>query len=96
MIAGTMLSSRTAEAETRVNDFFTALDRPVAASEVPPSHSGGALPVIGASTLGVGALLAAAGLLSNAFTARAIDLSIGAFLMLLGVLFLRRHKGVSS
>ncbi len=96
MIAGTLLSSRTAEAETRVAEFFTALDRPVVASEVPPSGTSGALPVIGASTLGVGALLAVAGLLSNTFTARAIDLSIGAFLMLLGVLFIRRHKRVSS
>jgi SSS family transporter len=92
MIAGTLLSSRKAEAETRVNDFFVALDRPVAPSEVPPSGKSGALPIIGSSTLGVGVLLAAAGLLSNALTARIIDLTLGAILITLGVIFMRRHR----
>lgn len=92
MIAGTLLSSRKAEAEMRVNEFFVALDRPVAPSEVPPSGKSGALPVIGSSTLGVGVLLAAAGLLSNALTARIIDLTLGAILITLGVIFMRQHR----
>ncbi|MEN6600861.1 MAG: sodium/solute symporter [Bryobacteraceae bacterium] len=96
MVAGTMLTSRKAEAETRVNEFFVALDRPVAASEVPPSGKSGALPVIGASTFGVGILLTAAGLLSNVLTARVIDSAFGVFLLAIGVLFLRNHRKSQS
>jgi SSS family transporter len=96
MIAGTMLTSRNAEAEARVNEFFAALDKPVAANEVPPSGKSGALPVIGASTFGVGILLTAAGLLSNAFIARVIDSAFGVFLLAIGVLFLRNHRKSQS
>jgi solute:Na+ symporter, SSS family len=96
MVVGTMLAARRAEVDSRVAEFFAALDKPVAASEVPSSGMSGALPVIGASTLGVGGLLAAAGLLSNAFTARVIDLALGAFLMMLGFVFIRQHKRARS
>jgi len=96
MIAGTLFFTRKASAETRVDEFFAALDRPVADNEVPPSGSSGALPVIGASTLGVGVLLAAAGLLSRGLTARTIDLSIGGILITLGAMFLRRHRTAQS
>jgi len=96
MVAGTMLTSRKTEAETRVNAFFAALDKPIAISEVPPSGKSGALPVIGASTFGVGILLTAAGLLSNVLTARIIDSAFGVFLLAIGVLFLRNHRKSQS
>ncbi len=96
MIVGTLLTTRKADADQQVAEFFAALDRPVAPSEVPPSGASGALPVIGASTLGVGVLLAAAGLLSQSLTARTIDLALGAILILLGVVFVRQHKKIQS
>jgi SSS family transporter len=90
MVAGTLLtSSRGAEPEA-VRVFFRGLDKPVAASEGRSNMNAGTNSVIGISTLGVGALLLVAGLLSGSPAAAVIDICCAALLGLLGVLFLRK------
>ncbi|MGH9398160.1 MAG: sodium:solute symporter family transporter [Terriglobia bacterium] len=89
MWLGTVCFSTDEEEQTRIRRFFVALDRPVAASEVGKT---GASPLraIGVATMGVGALLALAGILSHSSTARIMDLAVGAGLIVLGVAYYRR------
>jgi hypothetical protein len=91
-VLGMVLGSLSAPRDPAVDQFFEALDRPVRKEEVPPSGTSGALPVIGASTVGVGVLLIVAGLFSGSNTARLMDLSIGAALLAGGYLFLRSYR----
>ncbi|HEX5481779.1 MAG TPA: hypothetical protein VFZ08_04050, partial [Terriglobia bacterium] len=76
------------EERTRIRRFFVALDRPIDASEVKETASS-PLRAIGVATLGVGILLAAAGLLSHTFTARIMDLAVGGGLIVLGAVCYR-------
>jgi SSS family solute:Na+ symporter len=69
--------------------FFEGMDRPVQASEVAAQTGNPAAPVLGLSTMGVGGLLIAAGILSGSRTAQAIDFAVGAVLITIGVLFRR-------
>jgi len=74
--------------------FFQALDTPIADSELPKKGSNPAGPVLGVSTMAVGALLAVAGVFSGSALARWIDLSVAALLVVVGLLF-RRQKASS-
>ncbi len=89
MWLGSLYFSTDEEEQGRIRRFFAALDRPVTASEVKET---GASPLraIGAATLGVGLLIAVAGILSQSFMARAMDLAIGAALILLGAAYFRK------
>ena len=69
--------------------FFEGMDRPVEASEVAVNTGNPAAPVLGLSTMCVGGLLVAAGILSGSRTAQGIDFSVGAVLITIGVLFRR-------
>jgi solute:Na+ symporter, SSS family len=88
-VLGMIVGSLTAPPDPGVDKFFEALDQPVRKEEVPPSGTSSALPVIGASTAGVGVLLVVAGLFSGSATARWMDLGIGAILLAGGALFFR-------
>jgi Na+/proline symporter len=90
MVAGTLLSHRTPEEETRVAKFFDAIDTPIRSDEVPGKGGNPSAPVLGISTIAVGLLLALAGIFSGSATARIIDISIGAVLIGIGFLFRRR------
>lgn len=76
--------------QTRIRRFFAAFDRPVTREE---KREGAASPVraIGISTIGVGVLLAAAGILSHSIRARALDLALGAGFVILGILYARKE-----
>ncbi|MES2221972.1 MAG: sodium/solute symporter [Acidobacteriota bacterium] len=71
----------------RVDEFFLALDKPVQASEIPSKGGNPAGPVLAMSTLGVGVLIAVAGLISRSTAARIIDPVVGLILIGIGVLF---------
>ena len=90
MVLGTALSRRTPEELARVEKFFALMDKPIREDEAPPRRGNPAAPVLGLSTIAVGALLGAAGLFSGSSIARAIDLAVGAVLVGIGLLFRRR------
>jgi hypothetical protein len=88
---GTMIGPRDDAEARRATAFFAQLDRPIAPGEVPPATTNSAMPVLGLSTIGVGLLLAVAGLLAGSTAALLSDLTIGGALIAMG-LFLR-HRG---
>lgn len=94
MAVGTLATEKNSPERPHVAQFFEQMNRPIAASEVPQQQHGstGADRAIAISTIAVGALLAAAGILSGDGTARAIDLGIGAFLAAIGVYFIYKSK----
>jgi solute:Na+ symporter, SSS family len=93
MTMGTLLFQRTPSEEARVNAFFAALDEPIRPEEVPADRGNPAAPVLAVSTIGVGALLAVAGMISGSTTARVIDLAVGLVLVGIGFSFRRRPSG---
>ncbi|MCZ2080218.1 MAG: hypothetical protein LC130_35065 [Bryobacterales bacterium] len=95
MIAGTVLSRAGAGPEPKTQQFFRELDRPIAPEEVPARSGNPAASVLGLSTASVGALLFLAGAVSGSTTARVIDFTVGAVLIVIGVFF-RRRAGQSS
>jgi SSS family solute:Na+ symporter len=97
MVAGTFLSKRTPEESVRLEQFFAAIDTPIRAEEVPGSRANPSAPALGLSTIGVGILLAAAGLFSGSATAQVIDGVAGFGLVLVGLAFRRRasHDPIS-
>ncbi len=95
MIAGTLLFRRTPEETTRAEEFFARMAHPVQPDEVPTPKANPTGPVLAISTLCVGLLIAAAGLLSHPILARTIDCSIGAALVVLGLL-MRKPSAQSS
>ena len=80
----------------RVRDFFTAMARPIAPEEVPGRRGNPAAPVLGVSTMAVGALLAVAGIFSGSASARAIDFIVGAVLVGTGLLFRRGARRAAA
>jgi SSS family transporter len=92
MLLGTVLTSRSSAETAEVAKFFAGLDKPVEASEVGSNMGSGSDSVIGISTIGVGALLAAAGLLSGSVAAATVDICAGALLCVLGLVFLRKKS----
>jgi Na+/proline symporter len=92
MAAGTLLSRRTAADEARVDAFFASIDEPIRPEEVPGVRGNPAGAVLGISTIGVGGLLAVAGLISGSSTALVIDVAVGLILITIG-LFFRRQTG---
>jgi Na+/proline symporter len=89
MIAGTLLSKRAPEDEARVTQFFKAIDTPIGAEEVPGRRGNPSAPVLGLSTISVGVLLGAAGILSGSAVAQIIDGAAGVGLVLVGLAFRR-------
>jgi SSS family solute:Na+ symporter len=92
MVIGTASGRRDDLEARRAVEFFEALDRPIAADEIPRAAANAALPILGLSTVGVGALLALAGLLAESSAARICDLAIGVLLMAVGALLHRRGR----
>lgn len=86
-VLGMVLFSRRG---SRHEQFFAALDRAIAPGEVPGKRGNPAGPVLGVSTIAVGALLAVAALFSGSPLARVIDFSAAGVLVLIGFLFRRR------
>jgi solute:Na+ symporter, SSS family len=92
MIAGSLLFRRTPEESARVDRFFAGMDTPVQASEIPQRGANPAGPALAMSTLGVGVLIAAAGLISGSALARKIDLAVGALFVASGWFFRSRVR----
>jgi SSS family solute:Na+ symporter len=92
LVIGTVLGKRDEAEAARAAGFFAQLDRPIGPGEVPPpATTNSALPVLGLSTIGVGVLLAVAGLLAGSTAALLSDLTIGGALMALGAIL--HHRG---
>ncbi len=76
--------------QDRIRRYFTAFDLPVSREE---KRKGTASPVraIGISTIGVGSLLAVAGILSHPLEALSLDLVLGAGFIVLGIFYTRKE-----
>jgi SSS family solute:Na+ symporter len=90
MIVGTLLSKRKPGDEARVAEFFQAIDTPIQPGEVPERRGNPSGPVLGLSTISVGVLLGAAGILSGSVTAQIIDGAAGVGLIAVGFSLRRR------
>ena len=91
LVIGTALGRRDEAESRRATEFFASLDRPIAPHEVPSATTNAATPILGLSTIGVGLLLALAGLLADSTSALVSDLTIGGFLIVTGAIL--RHRG---
>ncbi len=91
MWLGSVIPARDPVEQKRIATFFDALDTPVTRSEAPLSSGSAARPVLGVSTMAVGALLIAAGLSAGSAQARWMDLPFGAALAALGSRLLVRR-----
>lgn len=92
MVVGTWLFPRSSAETERVDLFFQVLDKPVQADEVPAKGGNPAGPALAISTIGVGLLIAAAGIISGSNTARIIDPLVGLVLVAIGALFHRNSR----
>ena len=86
---GTILFPSNAAARASTTRFFENMDRPIQPEEIRGKGANPAAPVLGLSTLGVGALLVAAGAIAGSGTARAIDFAVGAVFIAIGFWFRR-------
>jgi solute:Na+ symporter, SSS family len=82
-----------ADEQLRTKAFFAAMqhsrvDSPVTAA----SRENPAGPVLGAATLGMGALIVIAGWIAHSNTARTVDSAVGIILVAIGLLFLKKTK----
>ncbi len=75
LVIGTVLGPRDDGEARRAAEFFAQLDRPIGPGEVPRAATSAAMPVLGLSTIGVGVLLAVAGLLAGSTAALFSDLA---------------------
>jgi len=89
-VLGMWLGSAMSKPLPSAIQFFEGMDLPVQPGEVAAAEGNPAAPVLGLSTICVGGLLIAAGVLSGSRTAQGIDFSVGAVLITIGVLFRRR------
>ncbi|MPZ19054.1 MAG: hypothetical protein GEV06_14240 [Luteitalea sp.] len=96
LVIGTMLGPRDNAESERAAAFFDALDRPIAAHEVPGATSNTAMPILGRSTMAVGMLLVLAGLLARSQAARLSDLAIGVLLVAFGAMLHRRGRRTAT
>ncbi|HZY62649.1 MAG TPA: hypothetical protein VFE38_08990 [Edaphobacter sp.] len=96
MVAGTYLFPRTPAETEKVNQFFAARHTSVQTGEVSSKTGNPAGPVLAFSTIGVGLLIAVAGLISGSNMARIIDSLVGLFLIGIGVLFYCKSRNASS
>jgi Na+/proline symporter len=96
MVIGTAFGRRDDAEARRAAGFFVVLDTPIAADEVPPAAASATMPILGLSTMGVGALLALAGLLAESPAAWTSDLAIGALLIAIGAVLHRRGRHAAA
>lgn len=89
MVVGTIASKRSAEESARVEQFFAAVDTPIAEGEVPKRRGNPSAPVLAVSTISVALLIGVAGLISGSATARWIDTGVALALITVGVSFWR-------
>lgn len=91
MALGSMLLATSTDEQRRTVAFFQRLDTPITAEEsnIPKTQSDSSSFIIRLSTLAVGLLLIASGILATATAARRIDIAIGVTLVLLSIPFRR-------
>ncbi len=92
MILGTRFFRSTSAEVEQVSRFFTALDRPVDASETPGKSEDSVALILAYSTGGVSLLIVAAGLIAGSNIARRIDFSVGAVLGAICVSFICDYR----
>lgn len=86
MTVGSRWSRTPADEQQRTQAFFAAMQRSLArtSSGVPQANPAG--PALAAATLGIGALIVLAGLVSDRVTARSVDAAVGITLLVIGLL----------
>jgi SSS family transporter len=92
MALGSRFSRTPAEEQQRRQGFFAEMQRPLLGTpgKIPPANPAG--PALAAATLGMGALIVIAGLLSKSVTARSVDSAVGITLIGIGLLLRRRTR----
>jgi hypothetical protein len=88
---GTILFPSDAAAHAGTARFFENMDRPIQPEEIRGKGANPAAPVLALSTMGVGALLIAAGAIVGPGTARGVDFMMGGFFIAVGIWFRRRR-----
>jgi SSS family transporter len=96
MWAGSVWLPSSAEERARIEVFFRNLGRPITSEDVPESRTISPGPAIAWSTIGVAALLIAAGIWSHLAVARSIDLAAGAILGMIGIMMKRKYRATGS
>jgi SSS family transporter len=86
MVVGTLLFPRSSADSEKVRRFFSALDTPVQPGEIRADRGNPAGPILGVSTIIVGALMVIAGLISGTAMARLADSAVGLILVMIGAL----------
>ncbi len=96
MIAATLLFPRSSSATARVNEFFARMDTPIQPDEVPRTTRNPAGPILAFSTISIGLLIAIAGAISGARTARIADSAVGLILVAIGACIGWRARNITS
>jgi len=89
LFLGSRLSQSSSDEQHRTEDFFILLATPIKESELVGQTSNPAIGMLGTATMGVGALLLVAGIISSSTVARLLDCIIGLLLALIGFLLNR-------
>jgi SSS family solute:Na+ symporter len=92
MALGSRFSHTPAEQQRRIQTFFAGMRHPLSGNRANVPKGNPAGPALATATLGMGALIVIAGLLSGSITARSVDSAVGIILMAIGLLQYRQAK----
>lgn len=84
MVLGSRLSRTPADEQERTRKFFAGMDRAPSATFAKGPQQNPAGPALAVATLGMGALIVLAGLVSGSATARSVDSAVGIILIAIG------------
>lgn len=90
MMFGSRFSRTSAQEQRRTQAFFAEMQHSLFSTPAKVSRANPAGPAMAAATLGTGALIVLAGLLSNSWMARSVDSAVG--IVLIGIGFLLRRS----
>jgi uncharacterized membrane protein YfcA len=90
MALGSRFSRTPTEEQQRTQAFFAAMQHSLASTPANVSRGNPAGPALAAATLGMGALIVVAGLISHSVTARSVDSAVGITLVVIGLLLYMR------
>ena len=89
MVLGSRFSRTPAKERQRAQGFFAEMQHSFISTPAKIPRANPAGPALAAATLGMGALITIAGLISNSYTARNVDCAVGVALIAIGLLLRR-------
>jgi SSS family transporter len=92
MALGSRLSRTSAEERQRTQSFIASMQRLPSSTRANVARGNPAAPALAAATLGMGALIVIAGLISRSMMARSVDSAVGAVLIVIGLLLHRKAR----